>query len=427
MTGGFSKLVAVLLVTTVATLLLSRLVIGDSEEEFALLVMGPQAELHAETLAATPPTQRREEARRIAERLQLDVLLEPGAGGSEPRAEWRGSRLYVVVQVPEERPAQSVGQVALGPLPPGPVAGLPSALALALLVSLVVAALVAWPIVRRIRALETLATRMCAGDFSARTTRSEGDPFDSLGGSLNQLADRIGQLLTDERDLLRTVAHEVRAPIARMRFRVDKLHRRADEGSRKDSDGLVNDLGQVDNLFDELLTYVAFDEFDQDRPKLQTCIIRLGACVRRIVNEVTATSEDLEVRVRGDLDACVVANQKLFDRALTNILLNAIAYGGPVIKLSVREFDAECIIDVQDSGPGIPELDRPKVIRPFVRMPKKKDTRGTGLGLAIVSRIMRLHGGRLHILDAPGGGASIQLAWKKDPPRTHFGGHAGGS
>ena len=101
----------------------------------------------------------------------------------------------------------------------------------------------------------------------------------------------------------------------------------------------------------------------------------------------------------------------MFERAVTNLLLNAVAYGGPTIRVFVRDFAQECVIDVQDSGPGIPELDRPKVIKPFVRLSSKK-TRGTGLGLAIVTRIMNLHQGRLHIVDAPTGGASIQLVWK---------------
>ena len=68
------------------------------------------------------------------------------------------------------------------------------------------------------------------------------------------------------------------------------------------------------------------------------------------------------------------------------------------------------ISSLPNHPPGIPEHDRPKVIKPFVRLSEQK-TRGTGLGLAIVTRIMRLHGGRLHILDAPDGGASIQLVW----------------
>jgi signal transduction histidine kinase len=88
-----------------------------------------------------------------------------------------------------------------------------------------------------------------------------------------------------------------------------------------------------------------------------------------------------------------------------------VAYGGPKISVFVRDFAEDCVVDVQDSGPGIPELDRPKVIKPFVRLSTKK-AHGTGLGLAIVTRIMNLHQGKLHIVDAPAGGASIQLVWK---------------
>jgi signal transduction histidine kinase len=242
----------------------------------------------------------------------------------------------------------------------------------------------------------------------------DDDPSDMMaviGRSLNQLADRIGQLLTDERDLLRTVAHEVRAPISRMRFRVERIHERVQDELGKDARGLIADLQQVDNLFEELLTYVAFDEFDSERPVLQTKPIPVAATVRRLVDEVTSTDKSVTVEVRGSETAVVVANSKLFERAVTNLLLNAIAYGGPKITVFVRDFAEECVVDVQDSGPGIPELDRPKVIKPFVRLSTKK-VRGTGLGLAIVTRIMTLHQGKLHIVDAPTGGASIQLVWK---------------
>jgi two-component system sensor histidine kinase RstB len=275
---------------------------------------------------------------------------------------------------------------------------------------------VAWlglrPIFGRIRSLESAAARMCQGDFTARVDEDKSEMLAGIGGSLNQLADRIGQLLTDERDLLRTVAHEVRAPISRMRFRVERIHERVSDELGKDARGLVTDLQQVDNLFEELLTYVAFDEFDAERPALQTGPIAVVATVKRLVDEVTSTEKSVTVEVRGPESAVVVANPKLFERAVTNLLLNAVAYGGRKITVWVRDFAEECVVDVQDSGPGIPELDRPKVIKPFVRLSTKK-TRGTGLGLAIVTRIMNLHQGKLHIVDAPTGGASIQLVWKK--------------
>jgi len=412
--GLLSRFVVVIAAASILTTLIARLALDKSEADQAVELLGAQTQAHAATIAATPPAERRDVARELGATIGLGVALEEAEVGDTPRAQWRAGRVYVLARVPD-----SHGQIVIGPLPAQQITGLPLVVLLAIGVAFGVSLLAARPVLRRIRSFESIAAQMCSGDFAARTQCEEGDPLDGLGASLNQLADRIGQLLTDERDLLRTVAHEVRAPIARMRFRVDKIHRRSTEAEHKDSAGLVGDLTQVDNLFEELLTYVAFDEFDQDRPKLQTTVVPVVSAVQRVIDEVTSTNALVRVELEGPASAQVVANQKLFDRAITNLLLNAIAYGGPDIRIAVRVFEHECVVDVQDSGPGVPELDRPKVLKPFVRLSQKK-TRGTGLGLPIVSRIMRLHGGRLHILDAPTGGASIQLAWLKEPPRAHF-------
>jgi signal transduction histidine kinase len=386
--------------------LLLRLTVASPVDETTLRLLAGHVALHTKAIGSTPPAERRGRVRELSKSLGYSVRMEPRSGTTDIRSEWRAGELFVVAPVP-----QTPGQLAFGPLP----YQRPTEMPLTALVVLAVALVVAWlglrPIFRRIRSLEKASARMCKGDF---TVRVDDDPSPMLAGiarSLNLLADRIGQLLSDERDLLRTVAHEVRAPISRMRFRVERIHERVADELGKDARGLVSDLQQVDNLFEELLTYVAFDEFDAERPPLQTKPIPVADTVRRLVDEVTSTEKSVTVEVHGSETAVVVANPKLFERAVTNLLLNAVAYGGPQIHVFIRDFAKECVVDVQDSGPGIPELDRPKVIKPFVRLSTRK-TRGTGLGLAIVTRIMNLHQGKLHIVDAPRGGASIQLVWK---------------
>jgi two-component system, OmpR family, sensor histidine kinase RstB len=397
----FAVLAAIL-----ATVLIARFLIDSPAERVTLLLLRGHVVQHAKNIALIPPAERRAAVLELAVGLGYGVHTEQSTGAREVTAEWRAGALFVVAPVPD-----TPGQLVFGPLP----YRRPSEVLTRVIVALAVASVVAWlgvrPLAIRIRSLEAAAGRICKGDFNVRVESKPGDMLSGIGRSLNQLADRIGQLLTDERDLLRTVAHEVRAPISRMRFRVERIHDRVGSELGKDARGLVSDLQQVDNLFEELLTYVAFDEFDHERPALQTGAIQVAAAVRRLVDEVTATEKSVTVEVRGDDDAIVIANAKLFDRAVTNLLLNALAYGGPRVTVFVRDFTEECVVDVQDSGPGIPELDRPKVIKPFVRLSTKK-TRGTGLGLAIVTRIMNLHQGRLHIVDAPGAGASIQLVWK---------------
>jgi two-component system, OmpR family, sensor histidine kinase RstB len=395
-------IVAAILVTG----LVLRLTVTSPPEEIALRLLVGHVALHTKAVAATPPAERRAAVRELSKSLGYPVRMEQRSGTPDVRSQWRSGELYVVAPVP-----QTPGQLVFGPLP----YQRPTELPLGAAVVLMVASIVAWiglrPMFRRIRSLESASERMCKGDFAVRVNDDPSEMMPGIGRSLNQLADRIGQLLTDERDLLRTVAHEVRAPISRMRFRVERIHERVREELGKDARGLVTDLQQVDNLFEELLTYVAFDEFDAERPPLQTRPIPVADTVRRLVDEVTSTEKSVAVEVHGPETAVVVANSKLFERAVTNLLLNAVAYGGPKITVFVRDFAEECVVDVQDSGPGIPELDRPKVVKPFVRLSTKK-TRGTGLGLAIVTRIMSLHQGKLHIVDAPKGGASIQLVWK---------------
>lgn len=393
-------------VAIMATLLVLRLFVESPADETNLRLLAGHATLHAKAIAQTPPAERRNVVRDLSSALGYPVRTEQSNSELGVRSEWRAGQLYVVAPV-----IDTPGQLVFGPLPYRSATEVPISAAIAFVVALAVAWFGLRPIIGRIRSLETASERMCKGDFAVRVTNEPGEMMSGIGRSLNQLADRIGQLLTDERDLLRTVAHEVRAPISRMRFRVERIHERVQDELKKDARGLVTDLQQVDNLFEELLTYVAFDEFDAERPALQTGPISVAATVRRLVDEVTATDKLVTVEVRGSDAAVVVANSKLFERAVTNLLLNAIAYGGPKITVFVRDFDAECVVDVQDSGPGIPEVDRPKVIKPFVRLSTKK-TRGTGLGLAIVTRIMNLHQGKLHIVDAPAGGASIQLVWK---------------
>jgi two-component system sensor histidine kinase RstB len=402
----FLRATLAIVVASLATVLVLRLVVETPVDEVNLRLLAGHVALHAKSVATTPPAERRTAVRNLSNAIGYPVRTEQSYGERRVRSEWRAGRLYVVAPVPD-----TPGQLVFGPLPHQRPAEVPITGAVMLAVALVVAWFGLRPIIGRIRSLEKASARMCQGDFTVRVHNEPGELMAGIGGSLNQLADRIGQLLADERDLLRTVAHEVRAPISRMRFRVERIHERVSDELGKDARGLVTDLQQVDNLFEELLTYVAFDEFDSERPALQISSIPVATTVRRLVDEVTSTVKSVTVEVSGSESAVAVANSKLFERAVTNLLLNAVAYGGPKIVVYVRDFAEECVVDVQDSGPGIPELDRPKVIKPFVRLSTKK-TRGTGLGLAIVTRIMNLHQGKLHIVDAPKGGASIQLVWK---------------
>jgi two-component system sensor histidine kinase RstB len=383
---------------------------NHSQREEAQRVLAGPGELVARRLSELPPPERPAEAERLSSVFGYPVRLETEATARSVTAEWRGSKLALIAPLYD-----GGGQVVLGPVPVAQRSlGFSVWLLSGLLFVPALALIAAWPLLQRVRSLEDLAARMNEGNFAARAEVEPGEALAKLGASLNHLADRIGQLLTDERDLMRTVAHEVRAPISRMRFRIEMLQDATSDQHARHATGLDADLKQVDSLFEELLTYVAFDEFDHERPELTTTTFTLGEAVRPVVAEIADTAPHMTISVEGDDDATVVANRKLFDRAVANLVRNAVNYGSSQVNVIMRRFPHASVVDVQDDGPGIPEAERPQVIKPFVRLERGgRQVRGTGLGLAIVTRIMRLHHSSLHLVDAPRGGASCQLVWNQ--------------
>jgi two-component system osmolarity sensor histidine kinase EnvZ len=92
-------------------------------------------------------------------------------------------------------------------------------------------------------------------------------------------------------------------------------------------------------------------------------------------------------------------------RAIANLLENASKYGAAPFAVETRREGNEIVIDVADSGPGIPETELERIKRPFTRLENARtNTTGTGLGLAIIERIARLHGGKFDLINRAEGG-----------------------
>ena len=112
-----------------------------------------------------------------------------------------------------------------------------------------------------------------------------------------------------------------------------------------------------------------------------------------------------------DVPAMVIGDAGLLRQALTNIIQNAMdSLGGaglekPRIDLELTSHEGVFKLAVTDNGPGFPDIDRARLVEPYVT---KRD-KGTGLGLAIVSKIVQDHGGELELQDAKGGGARVVI------------------
>jgi signal transduction histidine kinase len=134
--------------------------------------------------------------------------------------------------------------------------------------------------------------------------------------------------------------------------------------------------------------------------------VQLGPLVREVGDLYEPIAEDKHVTLQVDVadEATVHGDRDLLFEAVANLVDNAVKFtpeGGCVTLVLLRR-DGESVIQVKDTGPGIPEAEREAVIRRFYRSDKSRNTEGLGLGLSLVAAIIKLHGFRFTIAAGPG-------------------------
>ena len=292
---------------------------------------------------------------------------------------------------------------------PGGGRGLQPLLALA--AALVAVGVATRPLARRIsRPVERLteaARRLGAGDLAHRVPPPppgrwrrprHGGELEELTGAFNEMAERIERLVAGHRDLLANVSHELRSPLARVRVALELLPRTAEsEGRLRD---LEADLGEVERLIDDLLTTSRLEA--TGRATATTAVdarALLETLAARAARDPRGAGD--AVRVAPGPAVTVRADPTLLERALWNLVDNALKHGAPPVTLEAAVVGGEARLAVVDAGPGIPAAERPRVLEPFYTRDRARTpaagARGYGLGLTIARRVAEAHGGRLTI------------------------------
>jgi len=296
-------------------------------------------------------------------------------------------------------------------------------LATALSVVLVTAFLVTLPIARRLRILGRATRRLRDGDMSARAEVGGGGAIAELAVDFNHMAAEIERLLENQKQLLQAVSHEFRTPTTRIRFGLDLLaSAKTDEERQKRFDEIDQSLTDLDELVEELLTFVRFEGAN---PALRTETINVGDTVDEIIDASAVLQGAIEVSVvaHDDAPCTIVANPRYFRRVVENLVRNAIRHAKSRVTIEYQSAGDAVLLLVHDDGPGVPREERDRVWEPFARVDasRSRDSGGYGLGLAIVRRIMAWHGGKAHVDDSRLGGAMFVTRWPvsgADRPRT---------
>ena len=293
---------------------------------------------------------------------------------------------------------------------------------MALLVSVVTGVVAARTVTRPVRRLRGVARRITQGELDERVPPSGVLEIDELGRQFNVMADRLSgtlRMLEADRDRLREfvadVSHELRTPIAALRMYNELLR----EGSVDDAtrvEFLQRSTEQVRRLEWLSTNLLDLSRIDAGIFPLDVRVGDLRDPIQAVVQAMSEVAMERGITLESEAPARPV--ELRFDRErvvqlVTNLVGNALKFTprGGSVWVRLTDADESAVIEVRDTGAGIPADELPRVFERFYRGTNTGDARasGSGLGLAIVRSIVEMHGGEIDVASVVGEGTAFRI------------------
>lgn len=266
------------------------------------------------------------------------------------------------------------------------------------------------PLLRDINVISQGAQRFAADYREPPTTADHTSELTSLAQNLDEMAAKLSGVLRSQKELIAALSHEMRTPLARLRFALAVLDDKAEQELRKRLHAMNDDVQEIDDLVSSMLNYARLDHPDiemhwQDVP--------VENWVDLLIKRAPGESIRIEAQMV-DGPETVRMDPRLMELALSNLLVNATKYAEQRVRCSLTRDGGDYVLTVEDDGPGVPAHEREAVFKAFTRIDdsRNRETGGYGLGLAIVARVAELHGGSARADASPDlGGARFVLRW----------------
>ena len=253
----------------------------------------------------------------------------------------------------------------------------------------------------------TVVTAVQGGDLKARAeVRGSGDELDELGAGLNGMLDRLEASMSSIRHAGDAIAHDLRSPLTRMRAKLEVALIDAEAGRIDANDALQMALAEADELLKTFNTVLAIARLQASRePQTEVFDAADLASDMAELYEPAAEDKGLEFDSEIHRGLMIRANRPFLAQALANLIDNAIKYtppGGAVMLRARRRSSGQVEFSVTDTGPGVPDEDRARVLDRFVRLENSRTEPGSGLGLSLVAAVAEAHRGRIYLDEGPG-------------------------
>jgi two-component system sensor histidine kinase CpxA len=252
----------------------------------------------------------------------------------------------------------------------------------------------------------TLATDgIAAGHFDVALPRRGQDELAQLGQAIQSMAARLDQLITGQKRFLGDAAHELCAPLARLRTGLGILEMKLGDAAQSDLASIDSEAAELATLVEEIL---AFSRAKNRAVRAETFSL---AQLVEVVAAREANGFSLVTEIPPELS--ITADSMLFGRALGNILRNAGVHAGPSanVRIAATQSHQGVTVTITDDGPGVAAEELPKLFEPFYRpdRSRSRETGGSGLGLAIVRTAIEACNGTTRAFLPPNGGFGIAI------------------
>ena len=252
-----------------------------------------------------------------------------------------------------------------------------------------------YPLVYRLIKLRQAAQAFGAGKLNVRIPSGPVSYIADIERDFNNMAQRIEYLIADMKLLSSAVSHDLRTPLARIRFGVETLAEEHDPMLRADFQKRV--IRDVDNMVDLVEHLLDYARIEQKLLEGERTAVDLKAMVKSAV-EMFKLAGNKTLKSHLPDQAChVFADSTFINIIINNLLDNALKFSREHVLISVIDGDTTLSLIVEDDGPGINVEQRADVVKPFIRAHEKKRNEGFGLGLAIVKRVAEFYDAKLEI------------------------------
>lgn len=276
-------------------------------------------------------------------------------------------------------------------------------LAVIVLLTLILGWRMSEQMLERVDLINNTARHILKGNMASRVSKSgHDDEFDDIADNLNQMLDHIERLIKGMQDVTDNVAHDLRSPLTRLlnRLEITLLETRSENEYRDTIETTISEVKDIIRSFNALLE-ITQTKAGSFRGEWE--LINMSTLARDIGELYQGNAEDngqtLQLDIEPEIN--IQGNRHLLGQTISNLLENALKYSGQGsnIKLTLMSNKGEPVLEVSDTGPGIPSTEHKHVLERFVRLDSSRSTSGNGLGLSLVSAVAELHNANLTLYD----------------------------